>query len=104
MHRIEPYDITEWVEQAGDGEQRELRQAVHTILAAIAHDPHLRANMIIKGGILLAVRYHSSRFTRDMGQIRQSAPTPSPIWSRKSSAHCCSRFPGTGIGGRTSMT
>jgi predicted nucleotidyltransferase component of viral defense system len=59
------HDIVEWVSQAPT-EQRELRQAVHTILAAIAQDTQLRADMIMKGGILLAVRYQSVRFTRDI--------------------------------------
>ena len=62
---LEDYDIAVWVEQA-DGSQREFREAVHTILAAIASDPQLRANMVIKGGILLAVRYHSHRYTKDI--------------------------------------
>ena len=62
---LEDYDIAEWVEQADDS-QREFREAVHTILAAIANDPQLRANMVIKGGILLAVRYHSHRYTKDI--------------------------------------
>lgn len=60
-----PHDIAAWVSQA-PSDQRELRQAVHTVLAAIAQDAHLRAGMIMKGGILLAVRYHSVRFTRDI--------------------------------------
>lgn len=59
------HDIAEWVNQA-PSDQRELRQAVHTVLAAIAHDTQLRADMIMKGGILLAVRYQSVRFTRDI--------------------------------------
>lgn len=62
---LEDYDIAEWVEQAADS-QREFREAVHTILGAIANDPQLRANMVIKGGILLAVRYHSHRYTKDI--------------------------------------
>jgi predicted nucleotidyltransferase component of viral defense system len=62
---LEDYDIAEWVEQADD-DQCEFREAVHTILAAIANDPLLRANMVIKGGILLAVRYHSHRYTKDI--------------------------------------
>jgi predicted nucleotidyltransferase component of viral defense system len=58
-------DITHWVNNA-ESDQRELRQAVHTILAAIAQDPYLRDSMIMKGGILLAVRYESIRFTKDI--------------------------------------
>jgi hypothetical protein len=52
-------------------DQRELRQAVHTVLAAIAHDTQLRADMIMKGGILLAVRYQSVRFTKDIASPPQ---------------------------------
>jgi len=59
------HDIAEWVNQA-PSEQRELRQAVHTVLAAIAQDSQLRADMVMKGGILLAVRYQSVRFTKDI--------------------------------------
>jgi predicted nucleotidyltransferase component of viral defense system len=59
------HDIAEWVNQAPN-DQRELRQAVHTVLAAIAQDTQLRADMIMKGGILLAVRYQSVRFTKDI--------------------------------------
>lgn len=62
---LDDYGITQWVEQAEES-QREFRQAVHTILAAIANDPQLKASMVIKGGILLAVRYHSHRYTKDI--------------------------------------
>ncbi len=40
--------------------------AVHTILYAIANNPRLQAEMIIKGGILLALRYNSPRYTTDV--------------------------------------
>jgi hypothetical protein len=66
MNRTETPDLAAWVEQADDAAQRELREAVHTILTAIANDPTLRTCMIIKGGILLATRYHSPRFTKDI--------------------------------------
>ena len=66
MNRTETPDLAAWVEQSEDATQRELREAVHTILTAIAHDPMLRTSMIIKGGILLATRYHSPRFTKDI--------------------------------------
>ncbi len=65
MKNSEQHDIAEWVNQA-PSDQRELRQAVHTVLAAIAQDTQLRADMIMKGGILLAVRYQSVRFTKDI--------------------------------------
>ncbi len=63
---IEEYDITSWVSDIDDENQKEFRQAVHTILIAIAKNDELKASMIIKGGILLAVRYHSPRFTTDI--------------------------------------
>ena len=66
MNRQEYYDIATWANEAPDAEQREFRQAVHTILAAIANDPRLKSTMVIKGGILLGVRYHSPRFTKDI--------------------------------------
>lgn len=59
------HDIEEWVESA-ELDQQEFRQAVHTILAAIAQNPDLRDKMVIKGGVLLAIRYKSVRFTRDI--------------------------------------
>ncbi len=62
---IEDYDIADWVE-AADAGQQEFREAVHTILIAIANDPQLRTSMVIKGGILLAIRYQSNRFTKDI--------------------------------------
>ncbi|MGM0429757.1 MAG: nucleotidyl transferase AbiEii/AbiGii toxin family protein [Pseudomonadota bacterium] len=62
---ISSHDIEEWVEDSKQG-QREFREAVHTILAAIAQTPDLRDKMVIKGGVLLAIRYKSVRFTRDI--------------------------------------
>lgn len=66
MNKIEEYDIKDWVEAAPNKSNKEFRQAVHTILSAIASDSNLKANMILKGGILLAIRYKSHRFTKDI--------------------------------------
>jgi predicted nucleotidyltransferase component of viral defense system len=66
MNEIEEYDIKDWVEDASTKINKEFRQAVHTILLAIASDSNLKANMILKGGILLAIRYKSHRFTKDI--------------------------------------
>jgi predicted nucleotidyltransferase component of viral defense system len=66
MNRPEHYDIATWASEAPYAEQREFRQAVHTILAPIANDPRLKNTMVIKGGILLGVRYQSRRFTKDI--------------------------------------
>jgi predicted nucleotidyltransferase component of viral defense system len=62
---LNKYSLEQWVAGAEQSEE-EFRQAVHTILAAIANTPNLQDNMIIKGGILLAIRYQSDRFTRDI--------------------------------------
>lgn len=56
-------DIAAWVQGAPDAVQRELRQAVHTVLVAIGGSSDLQAQMVMKGGILLAIRYESSRYT-----------------------------------------
>jgi predicted nucleotidyltransferase component of viral defense system len=66
MSDIEEYDINTWVEEASTKENREFRQATHTILSAIAFDESLKASMILKGGILLAIRYKSHRYTKDI--------------------------------------
>jgi hypothetical protein len=66
MSEIEEYDIKDWVEEASTTSNKEFRQAVHTILSAIASDSNLKANMVLKGGILLAIRYRSHRYTKDI--------------------------------------
>jgi predicted nucleotidyltransferase component of viral defense system len=59
------YDIEEWV-KAGPEDRKHFRQAVHTILFAIAESEYLKPKMIIKGGMLLGIRYNSDRFTEDI--------------------------------------
>lgn len=49
-----------------EAEHVEFRQAVHTILHAISSTRGLREIMVMKGGILLALGYESTRFTRDI--------------------------------------
>lgn len=57
--------VTRWVTESPP-EQIAFRQCVHTLLMAIAHDPFLRSHMTLKGGILMALRYQSPRFTTDV--------------------------------------
>ncbi len=59
-------DIRDWIDQSPDSATRAFRQAVHIILAAIAGTPALQTSMIMKGGVLLALGYSSSRYTRDI--------------------------------------
>lgn len=65
MH-IEETTINDWVDASAGEDQRAFREAVHTILSGIANDPILKATMVIKGGILLAIRYQSHRYTKDI--------------------------------------
>lgn len=58
--------LREWVERAPDARQRELRQAVHTILLAVARFRQAGLQAVIKGGILLAVEYDGDRYTKDV--------------------------------------
>jgi len=58
-------EIEAWVAQAPQGQQG-FREAVHTILDSIGHSQNLSAKMVMKGGLLLAIRYDSSRYTRDL--------------------------------------
>ncbi|MCW5257976.1 nucleotidyl transferase AbiEii/AbiGii toxin family protein [Verminephrobacter aporrectodeae subsp. tuberculatae] len=62
---IESLDLPAWVERAPNG-NRHFREAVHTILHAISTSMELSTKMIMKGGMLMAIRYDSSRFTRDI--------------------------------------
>jgi hypothetical protein len=61
---LERFNISEWASQVP--EQKAFRQAVHTILTAISGSSSLQATMIMKGGILLALAYESSRYTKDI--------------------------------------
>jgi Nucleotidyl transferase AbiEii toxin, Type IV TA system len=66
MSEIDECDINDWVQDAPTEENRKFREAVHTILLAIASDATLKTSMILKGGILLAIRYNSRRYTKDI--------------------------------------
>ncbi len=64
--KFEEIRIAQWVQSADSDENKEFRSAVHTILSAISAEKELKANMVLKGGILLAIRYQSHRFTKDI--------------------------------------
>jgi predicted nucleotidyltransferase component of viral defense system len=64
--KFEEIKIAQWVQSADNVENKEFRAAVHTILSAISAEKELKANMVLKGGILLAIRYQSHRFTKDI--------------------------------------
>jgi predicted nucleotidyltransferase component of viral defense system len=58
-------EINQWVNQAPRPEKG-FRQAVHVILTAIATSDELVPHMFLKGGLLMAIRYKSNRFTKDI--------------------------------------
>jgi predicted nucleotidyltransferase component of viral defense system len=60
------HPIKEWVAAAPDARQRELRQAVHTVLVAVAEFRRAGLEVVMKGGILLAVEYAGDRYTKDV--------------------------------------
>lgn len=64
INGIEALDLSAWVERAAP-DKRHFREAVHIILTAIGTSTALRTQMVMKGGMLMAIRYDSSRFTKD---------------------------------------
>lgn len=61
---IEELDIPAWIAKATP-DKRNFREAVHIVLSAISTSVALRSTMVMKGGMLMAIRYDSSRFTKD---------------------------------------
>lgn len=61
-----PFDWDTWVEHGGDKEDKPLRQAVHTAILAVSECNRLNKQMMLKGGILMALAYGSSRYTKDI--------------------------------------
>ena len=59
-------EIADWIEEAGIQSEKEFRRVVHIILSAISESNRLKPEMIMKGGILMAIRYHTGRHTRDI--------------------------------------
>lgn len=59
-------NIARWIDSAKNPIEKRFRQAVHILLLAIAGADALRQKMIVKGGILLAIRHQSTRNTRDI--------------------------------------
>ncbi|KHK48538.1 hypothetical protein PI87_27855 [Ralstonia sp. A12] len=59
-------ELEAWVHGANDNVQKTFRSVVHIILSAIASHHELRPEMVMKGGILAAILYHTGRFTRDI--------------------------------------
>ena len=63
---MELFKVQEWVKESTDTTMEKYRQAVHTLIVAISISSKLNTRMIIKGGILLGVRFRNERFTNDV--------------------------------------
>jgi predicted nucleotidyltransferase component of viral defense system len=59
-------NLQDWVLAETDPARKTFRQAVHLVLRAIANSHRLAPLMVMKGGSLLAIRYNSPRFTKDI--------------------------------------
>lgn len=70
--------IDEWLKAAPDEREREFRQAVHTVLVAISSLRREGLDVVMKGGILLAVEYAGDRFTRDVDFSTRALPADIP--------------------------
>jgi predicted nucleotidyltransferase component of viral defense system len=63
MHNV---DFRAWIDAANGPTERSLRQAIHTVVVAITRNRELHDSSYLKGGILLALRYASTRHTTDL--------------------------------------
>jgi hypothetical protein len=69
---VNEIDIEAWVD-AAPADQRGFREAVHIILDSIGHSQNLQARMVMKGGLLLAIRYGSTPIHARRGFFDQRA-------------------------------
>jgi hypothetical protein len=76
--------IEAWIQAAPNDAQRTLRQAIHTILVAVAQLQRGGLEVVMKGGVLLAVGYAGDRYTRDVDySIRERPGQVTPEWFRE---------------------
>lgn len=59
-------DFENWIASSKSKSEKDFRSVVHIILNAISSHHDLRAEMVMKGGILVAIAYHTGRYTRDI--------------------------------------
>jgi predicted nucleotidyltransferase component of viral defense system len=59
-------NLLEWVEMEKDVNRRLLRQGMHSVIVATAEIGSEFPAMVMKGGVLMAVRYGSNRYTTDV--------------------------------------
>jgi len=63
---VKNIDFESWIQLTNSNQQRDFRRAVHMVLLAISQAPSLPNEIVLKGGILMALAHHGDRFTRDI--------------------------------------
>lgn len=58
--------LVEWVESAPTENEQVFRRVIHIVLDAISKLDDRKYELVMKGGILMAIQYQTSRFTRDI--------------------------------------
>ncbi|MDN7820884.1 nucleotidyl transferase AbiEii/AbiGii toxin family protein [Burkholderia vietnamiensis] len=58
--------VEDWVNSATDTREQTFRSVVHIVLAAISASHELKPVMVMKGGVLMAIRYSTGRHTTDV--------------------------------------
>jgi len=60
-------DVERWVEAAAaNPEEYHIRRVIRLVLRAVTRSPALQSSFVIKGGVLLALRYGTNRHTKDL--------------------------------------
>lgn len=73
---MQPIDWGKWIQEGGGAANVPLRQAVHIVLIAASNCPGIRDSMMMKGGILMALSYDSTRYTKDIDFSTVDAYSP----------------------------
>lgn len=68
---MEQLDFADWVKRSENSANAAFRQAVHTLMLAISQADSLQSRMIFHGGLLLAVRFHGIRHTKDIDFVTE---------------------------------
>ncbi|WP_414440644.1 nucleotidyl transferase AbiEii/AbiGii toxin family protein [Burkholderia sp. 22PA0106] len=58
--------VEDWVTGAADAREQAFRNVVHIMLSAIGASHELKPVMVMKGGVLMAIRYATGRHTTDV--------------------------------------
>src|SRR3990172_2887859 len=63
---MEALDFADWVKHSENVAATAFRQSIHTLMLAISQAGSLQTRMIFHGGLLLAIRFHGIRHTKDI--------------------------------------